>query len=451
MNFQFSKSKIILSIISLLITFLVWQQGLRESLDRPSVAFDISQKESEITELAVPVIPSELRKIIILNDPKENIRDIISRSSFYDLSERNKLIWLLTRNEGEVIDPKYYSQFSKENFKVVAEVLKKYDFDSSYDTSNKFLKEYEFDNYLTHLIVRRFNFDEKILEKQNIARFMFLKILVIKLIPLVSIFAGSILVLRFFWKIFNQRQVNWSKYTPLKLDILDMVLLISGGFVVLGEVVSPLISISLVDIVFKKVNPEISQSLKIIFGYIGMSIPPLFIIYRQIKFTDKDFSYRKDYFQFNQKPLSESLKNGISGWLMIIPFVLLTSLIMNNFISNEGGSNPLLEIVLNNNNFLALAFLFITTTIIAPLFEEVIFRGVLLPILARDLGIYSGIILSAFVFALAHLSIGELPPLFVLGIGLGITRMLSGRLLSSVFMHSLWNGLTFLNLFLLRT
>ena len=87
----------------------------------------------------------------------------------------------------------------------------------------------------------------------------------------------------------------------------------------------------------------------------------------------------------------------------------------------------------------------------APLFEEIIFRGILLPTLSRDFGIIAGIIVSAFIFALAHLSLGEMPPLFVLGIGLGVTRIASGSLLSSVIMHSLWNGLTFLNLFLLRT
>jgi len=63
----------------------------------------------------------------------------------------------------------------------------------------------------------------------------------------------------------------------------------------------------------------------------------------------------------------------------------------------------------------------------------------------------NSIIFSAFIFALAHLSLGEMPPLFVLGIGLAITRISSGSLFSSVIMHSLWNGLTFLNLFLLRT
>ena len=103
--------------------------------------------------------------------------------------------------------------------------------------------------------------------------------------------------------------------------------------------------------------------------------------------------------------------------------------------------------------FLLEAFflLFVTTSLLAPVFEETIFRGVLLPILSRDFGINLGIIVSAFIFALAHLSLGEMLPLFVLGLGLGIIRIASGSLLSSVIMHALWNGLTFLNLLLLRT
>jgi hypothetical protein len=59
------------------------------------------------------------------------------------------------------------------------------------------------------------------------------------------------------------------------------------------------------------------------------------------------------------------------------------------------------------------------------------------------------VLLSAAVFAVAHLSLGELVPLFVLALGLGWLRWQSGRLLPCVLMHALWNGLTFLNLVLL--
>ena len=86
---------------------------------------------------------------------------------------------------------------------------------------------------------------------------------------------------------------------------------------------------------------------------------------------------------------------------------------------------------------------------LAPLFEETVFRGVLLPVLGRSFGRGWGVFASALVFAVAHLSIGELPPLFVLGLGLALLRLSSGRLLPCVVMHALWNGVTFFNLVLL--
>ena len=51
MNKNISKTKLFLVFISLIITFFVWQQGLRDSLSRPSVSSDISQKEKVIAEL----------------------------------------------------------------------------------------------------------------------------------------------------------------------------------------------------------------------------------------------------------------------------------------------------------------------------------------------------------------------------------------------------------------
>ena len=86
---------------------------------------------------------------------------------------------------------------------------------------------------------------------------------------------------------------------------------------------------------------------------------------------------------------------------------------------------------------------------LAPLFEEVIFRGALLPVLAKTFGNTWGIVISAFAFALAHLSVGELPPLVVLGVGLALLRLTSGRLFPCVLMHALWNGITFTNLLLI--
>ena len=96
MNKNISKTKLFLALISLIITFFVWQQGLRDSLSRPSVSFDISQKEKEIAELALQSIPTNFKKFVIQNDPVKEINTALSDVSFNELTERNKLIWIIS-------------------------------------------------------------------------------------------------------------------------------------------------------------------------------------------------------------------------------------------------------------------------------------------------------------------------------------------------------------------
>ena len=91
-----SKAKLSLALISLVITFFVWQQGLRDSVSSPSVSFDISQKEQEIAELATQSIPENLRKFFITNNPLDQINRSLSEVSFNELTERNKLIRVIS-------------------------------------------------------------------------------------------------------------------------------------------------------------------------------------------------------------------------------------------------------------------------------------------------------------------------------------------------------------------
>ena len=447
-----SKTKLFLALISLFITFFVWQQGLRDSLSRPSVSFDISQKEHEIAELAVQSIPTKLKKIFIANDPVDEINNALSQVPFNELTERNKIIQIIiSKSKINKIDNNLSKEFEDQNYKLLVDEIERKFNNNSYKLNLDKFDLFKNDRFLYHLLSKEFGFDDSSIITQSFSTKMFLKILVIRLIPLLTVLIGSILALKTLWKAISLKKLGWEEIEPLELGLIDMVLLIAGGFVVLGEVVSPLFSISLVELFSKNISNELSQSLKIFFGYLFMALPPLLIVYYQIKTLKGEFIFKKDYLQFNFLSIKDAIIYGIKGWLTVVPFVLLISLIMNSLIENQNGSNPLLEIVLNNDNYFSFIILFITTTLLAPFFEEIIFRGVLLPTLSRDFGIIWGIIVSAFIFALAHLSIGEMPPLFVLGIGLGITRVASGSLLSSVIMHSLWNGLTFLNLFLLRT
>ena len=98
-----SKLKLTLAFISIAITFFVWQQGLRESLNRPSVSFDISQKEQEIAALSVQSIPVDLKRFFIINDPVDQINKSLSEVSFEELTERNKLIRVFSSDSNDPI------------------------------------------------------------------------------------------------------------------------------------------------------------------------------------------------------------------------------------------------------------------------------------------------------------------------------------------------------------
>ncbi|PSB29333.1 CPBP family intramembrane glutamic endopeptidase [Stenomitos frigidus] len=140
---------------------------------------------------------------------------------------------------------------------------------------------------------------------------------------------------------------------------------------------------------------------------------------------------------------------GLGGYFAALPLVILISLLNQQIWQGQGGSNPILPIALEGKDNGALILFFVTAAIAAPLFEEILFRGFLLPSLTRYMPVWGAITLSSFIFALAHLSLSEVLPLMVLGMVLGFVYSRSRNLLSSMLLHSLWNSGTLLSLFVL--
>ena len=156
MNFKsISKKKLSLAVISLVITFFVWQQGLRDSLSRPSVSFDISQKEQEIAELSVQSIPVNLKKFFIINDPVDQINKTLSEVSFEELTERNKLIRIIISESNDPIIHKDISNdFENKNFKFLIDEIEKKSNNNSYKPNSDKFDLFKGDRFLYHLLSR---------------------------------------------------------------------------------------------------------------------------------------------------------------------------------------------------------------------------------------------------------------------------------------------------------
>ncbi len=140
---------------------------------------------------------------------------------------------------------------------------------------------------------------------------------------------------------------------------------------------------------------------------------------------------------------------GLGGYFVALPLVIGISLINQQIWDGQGGSNPILSIVVGTDRPWALLLLFGTAAIAAPLFEEVMFRGFLLPSLGRYFPAWGAIGLSSLIFSLAHLSLSEVLPLTVLGMVLGVVYWRSQSLLAPILLHGLWNGGTLISLVVL--
>ena len=232
--------------------------------------------------------------------------------------------------------------------------------------------------------------------------------------------------------------------TPWNAVTIWEVLIV--GFFFWGQIILPIIFLVLGS-VFSVNTADLSlrgKSIYILFNYVILAVGGISVLYFSIKsFLPLD----KDWFRFQW--LSKWFIWGIGGYLVALPLVVIISLINQQIWEGQGGSNPLLFIALETQDWLAFAVFFLTASIAAPLYEEIMFRGFLLPSLTRYVPVWGAILVSSLIFAIAHQNLSEILPLLVLGVILGITYTRSRNLLASILLHSLWNSGTLLSLFIL--
>lgn len=82
--------------------------------------------------------------------------------------------------------------------------------------------------------------------------------------------------------------------------------------------------------------------------------------------------------------------------------------------------------------------------LLAPVVEELIFRGIIFSGFQRNYHAFWAIFFSALLFALFHLNPWQFGPTFLLGLILGWARLRTGSLLAAIFTHALHNGMIFL-------
>jgi membrane protease YdiL (CAAX protease family) len=136
-------------------------------------------------------------------------------------------------------------------------------------------------------------------------------------------------------------------------------------------------------------------------------------------------------------------------WPAVIA-VMITIGYVVDFLSNGQRtvpSHPMLDFANGANSVYVIIFVGIIVTFVAPVHEEILFRGFVQTKLAENMhSRWLGILLTSAFFAVFHG--GTLwmhwPALFIFSCALGYVYEKSGSLLQAIFMHAMFNGANFL-------
>jgi membrane protease YdiL (CAAX protease family) len=148
-----------------------------------------------------------------------------------------------------------------------------------------------------------------------------------------------------------------------------------------------------------------------------------------------------------------ALANGLGFFALAFAAVLAVAVVLGPILSRgEPPQKELMEFLARFRGTWTLALLFLTVAVLAPTFEELMFRGFLLPWLGERLEPRLGarparlaaVGISGLGFGLMHMQPLGLPTLTTLGIVLGLAFARTGNLVSAIVVHGLWNGGVFL-------
>jgi membrane protease YdiL (CAAX protease family) len=449
-----------LALLALLLSAWLWIGGLADSLGRPSVVDSLSLRQLELATLAADVLPPELRPALVGAEPRTELANELKRqmeASELPAPAARRLELILLRRSAPSPAPAGGGD-SEADLRALMEQV-----DGprrpllqallagrrrTPQEQAELLAPWAPSTMLRQLGCEQLGGPESACPAARGAGRVLLTVVGVSVLPVVLVLVGVVLLLRSLW-----RQLRGLAPTPPPLrgpplSAVDGTLLIAGGFVVLGEVVMPELLQPPLTAAVQALNlsPSLAQGVQVLLLYLGLMAAPLLIL---VWMLPNSAQHEGGWLQWHGQPLTSAIGAALVAVLRILPLVALSGWLVERIWGDAGGSNPLLDLVLTSPDPWALACFGVTAIVLAPLFEEILFRGVLLPVAGRHLGGVQAVVVSAAVFAAAHLSLGELVPLFVLALGLGWLRWSSGRLVPCVLMHALWNAMTFFNLLLL--
>jgi len=147
-------------------------------------------------------------------------------------------------------------------------------------------------------------------------------------------------------------------------------------------------------------------------------------------------------FGVDRMPVGRALLLGIALLISALPMVFAVDLIASALLKVNAtkDAQEVIQIFENSSTVAQRVPIILLAVVIAPVAEELAFRGYLYAVIKRYFGAIPALVLSGLLFAMIHLNLPSFFPLLVLASVFALAYELSGTLLVPMTMHALFNA-----------
>jgi hypothetical protein len=190
-----------------------------------------------------------------------------------------------------------------------------------------------------------------------------------------------------------------------------------------------------------------------VFSVLVFQLPMLLVFYTLRRLYPGEFAGRLS--DVSLSPPQAFLKT-VPLFIMFLPVIWLAALIWNYALTllegigviGKAAPQELITLLQGGGDPLAIVLLAVFAIVLAPIVEELIFRGCLYRFLKSQSTLLPAQIMSGALFSLIHFNLFSFLPLVIVGVLLARVYEKSGSILTPICFHALFNGFNLLILFL---
>jgi len=258
--------------------------------------------------------------------------------------------------------------------------------------------------------------------------------------PVDCLFCLVGLALLVYWALQNRwgtRALRWSRPRRNNMPV----------YIAFGPFFIWVLAVATASALMSQYIEDISKQKQALANNITMGIIEIVIIAIMIRIGYQCFSKRLNGLGFKPKTIAKDI-----GWatvnLVAIWPVLVTTVLLSTHIGKmlygpdyQLQQHDELKLLMENPSTALITSVVLMTIVIAPIFEEMMFRGLIQTLFRSYLRKpWPAILLTSALFAIIHENTGHWPALFTLAMCLGYSYEKSGSLLRPILIHMLFNA-----------